>query len=304
MKTKKAASKALGLSLPVVLLLTTAIFAAGCVGQGGNVFQSVMDVKVSGTSATEDTTITAKIPEFARADTDFSWQLVVQPIADIKDFKIFIDDTGLFTDLQTGDPLNNGVTILANRTQTFNIKYRMGDPGLAEKTNIKLRSTYVSNASTSTTVAVLSDTEYFQRKAKGTLGEIPTSTWTSTSPLQLTVSWSDTMPLLDKQNVQMYVDYKNTGSGIIENLMPHQAFFSIPSNLEPKNCDDYTLVNLPEGNRLELKNQLDFIQNKAKRSTCTFVAHSAGPIDSTSITGWVQYTYEIDNTITVPIIQK
>lgn len=281
----------------VILALFAIAVLSGCVGQNGGAIMSIMDIRMSG-GGSEDMTVTAKVPEFARSNSDFNWQLVVQPSIDIKDFRTEIYDTGLFKAAEGQDIKAD--TIHANTTKIFPLSYKMGDAGLAEKTDIKMRSFYRSNVTISTTVAVLSEVEYFQRKAQGRLSEIPVYTWMSTNPLQLTISWSDTMPLLDAQAVQMYVDYQNTGSGYVEKLMPGEVTFVVPTNIEFVSCDDYNVT----GNKLVLKRDLDFLQKRAKRSTCTFKAKASGTIDSQSLSGMALYSYEIDSKVTVPIIQK
>jgi len=304
MKTQSA-RKFAGLSLPIVFLLVSTVMIAGCTGQSNTDTGSTKDVNVIGGS-TEDTTITAKVPEFARKDTDFNWQLIVQPSSAIKDFRAEIYDAGLF---QGGDSAENmnlyEAEIMANRTKAFSLRYRMGDPGLAEKTDIKIRSFYSSETSIATTVAALSETEYFHRKATGTLDAIPVATTTTNNPLRLSISWSDAMPLLDKQEVQMYVDYKNNGEGYITTLEKNSVVFNIPSNLQAVRCDDYTLSTIAQpGGTMTLSKTLDFVQKSAKRSTCTFAVKAAGTIDSQSISGRASYLYETDSTVSVPIIQR
>jgi len=281
-----------------VFLLATIVVLGGCVGQSGGAMLSIMDIQMSG-GGVEDMTITAKVPEFARSGGVFGWQLVVQPTVDVKNFRFEIYDHGLFMAV-SGENIIGTSDINANTTKTFPLTYTMGDAGLAESTDIKMRSFYVSNTTISTTVAVLSEVEYFQRKAQGKLGEISVSTWSSTNPLELTVSWSDPMPLLDAQAVQMYVDYQNSGSGFIEKLGIGEVTFIVPENIQFVTCDDYKL----EGNSITLKRDLDFVQKQAKRSTCTFKAKASGTIDSRSLVGTALYTYEIDSEVTVPIIQK
>ena len=280
-----------------VFLLAAIVILGGCVGQEGGAIMNIMDIQMSG-GGVEDMTITAKVPEFARSGSDFGWQLVVEPTINIRDFRAEIYDRGLFTPVS--EPDFKTASIRANTTKTFPISYKMGDVGLAEKTDITMRSFYKSNTTLSTTVAVLSEVEYFQRKAQGKLGEIPISTWSSTNPLELTVSWSDPMPLLDAQAVQMYVDYRNSGNGFIENLTTGEVTFTVPGNIEFVSCDDYKMA----GEKLTLKRDLDFVQKQAKRSTCTFKANASGTIDSRSLVGTALYTYEIDSEVTVPIIQK
>jgi len=280
-------------------LLVVILLISGCVGQEGGAFVSMLNIQLIG-GGPEDTVITAKVPEFARKDRDFNWQLVVEPSVDIRDVKIEVYDTGLFEPWEGSKGPFFKDLIKANNTETFSLKYHMGDPGLAEETKIKLRMFYSSNSSISTTVAVLSEVEYFERKSAGTLGEIPITTWASTNPLKISVSWSDQQPLLDSQEVQMYIDYQNTGKGFIEKLGPGDVYFVIPGNLEFRACDDYGL----EGNRIVLKREIDFVQKRAKRSTCTFKAKASEAIDSRSIVGIAIYRYEIDEEVRVPIIRK
>lgn len=280
-----------------VFLLIAAVMFSGCVGQENGETVKILDLQVTGGGA-EDVAVTAKVPEFTRKDRDFGWQIAVQPAVDITDFRADVYDRGLFTNLTPDEVAADSIN--ANTTKLFPISYHMGDPGLAEKTDIRMRSFYRSKAMISTTVAVLNEVEYFQRKAKGTLGEIPVSAWSSTNPLQLTITWSDPMPLLDAQEVQMYVDYQNLGSGFMEKMNAGNVIFAIPENLEFVSCDDYG----SEGGKLVLKRDLDFTQKRAKRSTCTFKARASGPVDSRSLVGTAFYDYEIDGKITVPIIQR
>lgn len=280
-----------------VFVLLAIVVLCGCVGQSSNVLQNIMNINVAG-GGVEDLTITAKIPEFARNNSDFNWQLVVQPNTGIRNFRAEIYDHGLFTVVSEGDLSADAIN--ANTTKIFPISYKMENAGLADQTTIKMRSFYRSNATVSTTVAVLNEVEYFQRKAADTLGEIPVSTYTSTNPLQLTVSWSDPMPLLDGQEVQMYVDYQNLGEGFIDGLSAGNVTFLMPGNLKFVSCDDYR----QDGERLVLKRDLDFLQKRAKRSTCTFTANASTAVDSRSLVGTASYAYELDSSITVPIIQR
>jgi len=151
-----------------------------------------------------------------------------------------------------------------------------------------------------TTVAVLKEVEYFQRKAQNKLGEIPVTIWSSTNPLKVTVSWSDDMPLLENQEVQMYVDYKNEGTGFVGTLNPGDVTFTVPSNLKFVTCNDYEL----NGDKIVLKQPIEFVQKKGKKSTCTFTAVANTTIDSQALLGNALYNYELDSTVTVPIIQK
>ena len=294
-----------------VLAIIFVVAAAGCVGQGGDVLKSIIDVPVLTSAGTsEDLTITAKIPEFARQNRNFNWQIVAQPTTDIKDFSIDVYDTCKFTPV-SDDDIPTPVEIKANRTKTYTLTYSLGTIDFEGDCAVKFKTEHKVEATASATVIALSDTEWQQRKSDGTLSELPVSTYNSNSPLKVSIGWSEDPRFLDASTIQMYVDYSNLGSGSIRNLAAGSVKITIPSNLkitDPK-CDDYiqTSVGVPPENYtvLELSKSIDFVAKKAKRSTCNFKVDASGEtIKSQSITAVAEYNYETDNSVKIPLLKK
>lgn len=290
-----------------VLAIIFVVAAAGCIGQADNVLKSVIDVSVITASATEDMSITAKVPEFARQGTaenprGFNWQIVAEPTVDVKEFSVDIYDTCKFTPV-SGDDVKTPVDIKANRTKIYTLTYSLGPIDFEGDCNVRFKTQHTSEATASTTVIALSDTEWQQRKAQGTLSEIPVSSFLSNNPLKISISWSEDPHFLDQSVVQMYVDYENLGSGSIRKLAAESVKITIPETLvltDPK-CDDYDL----NGNQLVLSRSLDFVAKKAKRSTCNFKVDALDKdINSQSITATAEYVYETDNSVKIPLLKK
>jgi len=281
------------------------IMTSACVGQGGGVIQNVLTIDVV-KGGIEDMTIQAKVPEFARANGDFNWQLVSEPVITVKEFGIEVIDRCQFVN-KTPDSLALP-EIRANNTQIFTMTYHTPQVEFERPCPVSFKATYTSNATMSTTVAVLQEVEYMQRKAAGKLDEIPIRTFTSRNPLQLTVSWGPYgQPLLHGSANQLYIDYSNAGTGTIARLEPGQVVIQVPANMgNDINCDDYSKsAAWGNGDRtLTLSKQLDFLRKEAKRSTCTFIANASQPIDSQSLAITATYRYQLEGTVSIPLVAR
>ncbi len=289
--------------LPV--LLSTLI--AGCVGQGGDVLKSLIDVPLLTASATEDVNIYAQVPEFARQNREFNWHIVVQPSIDIKNFAVDIYDACKFEDKSNAEEksaLKNPQEIKANHTKIYTLTYSLGMIDFEGECEVRFKTSHKATATASTTVIALSDTEWQQRKARGTLSALPINTYVSSNPLKVEISWSEDPRFLDQSTIQMYVEYRNAGSGSIKKLESKAVNITLPKNLElaDPNCDDYSYD--VDKRELILVRSLDFIAKKAKRSTCTFKTKAAGDIDSQSIVATADYVYETDNSVKIPMLKK
>jgi len=285
----------LGLALLMVVL------AAGCVGQTDGVMQSMLTLDIISGGA-EDMAISAKVPEFARTEKDFNWQLIAEPAITVRDFGIGVYDRCSFSNV--GQESFSLPAIPANNTQIFTLTYRTPKVEFEKTCKVYFSANYTSNATLSTTVAALQDAEYMQRKQAGSLGDIPTSTWKSRNPLELSISWGpEGMPLLDSSSNYMYIDYRNAGNGAIPNLKPGQVMIQVPANMgDGISCDDYSWN---AGSRtLTLSRQLDFLQKQAKRSTCTFTAKASQPVDSATVVISAAYRYIIEGSVGIPLLAR
>jgi hypothetical protein len=287
----------------IAVLMLLAMLTSACVGQGGGTIQNILTLDVV-KSVAEEMNIQAKIPEFARANSDFNWQLTVEPVQTVRELNIGVIDRCQFQ-LKEGGKDNFSIPVLpANNTETFSIAYHTPSIEFERPCPVVFAVNYVSNATFSTTVAVLQEVEYLQRKAAGTLADIPINSHASQNPLQLAISWGpDGQPILDNSSNQLYVDYTNTGSGTITKLSTGDVVIDVPENMgNDINCDDYAWDNIRR--KLTLNTQLDFIQKATKRSTCTFKAKAGQPIDSQSLAVSATYNYTLEGTISVPMLAR
>lgn len=287
----------------IELMLVLVVLTSACVGQTGDVMQNMLTLDVVKGGA-EDIAITAKVPEFARTNQDFNWQLIARPTSTVRDFRIEVYDHCLFENKGTESFTSD--KILPNNTQTFTLTYHTPALNSDRTCTVYFTSSYLSNSTLSTTVAVLKETEFMQRMQAGTLGEIPITTWSSTSPLELSVSWGpDSQPLLDNSQNQLHIGYANKGTGAIAKLDAGQVIIQVPENIEPSGqmpCDDYSWN--PGTRTLTLNRQIDFIQKKAKTSTCTFTAKADQPVDSESLVVSAEYGYSIDGSVNMQLLSR
>ncbi len=277
-----------------LLLVLSAAACVGTAGQGTGV-ESLFKVDIL-RGGTEDITVEAEIPEFARPDRSFDWNILITPSQDITGLKVGVFDRSScpFTN-SSADSWGPG-NARANRTARFPTTYGAGKADFEKDCVIKFKVSYSSNSSSGNTVAVLQEQDYMEREREGRLGEIPISSWSSVSPLNIGIRGLDS-PLLDGQRVDMHVDYSNTGAGTIESLEPGSVEISLPGNLASPDCDDYVLTD----GRLVLDRRLEFNDGTAKSSSCTFNASASGPIDSRPLGVSAEYDYQLLQQVTIKI---
>jgi len=297
------------------LILIAVVFSSACVGQTDNTIQNVLTLDVV-KGGVEDIAISAMVPEFARMNQDFNWQLLVRPSVMVRDFAISVYDRCVFEN--TGIDSFAKAELRPNNTEIFKLTYHTPQVEFERSCPVRFNASYISNATLTTSVSVLQDTEYMLRRQAGTLKDIQENTWKSASPLVLSISWgSEGQPLLDNSVNQMYIDYRNNGDGTIERLeggpveilgsetTPGQVIIQVPGNLEPSGelpCDDYTWN--PYDRTLTLNRDIDFIRKEAKRSTCTFTAKATQPVDSKSLVVFATYRYAIDGSMSIPLLAR
>jgi len=197
----------------------------------------------------------------------------------------------------SGDSSKDYEKIRANQTVRWNWKWTTGDVVFQRDCAIRFRTQYNDTFHLSHSITVLSDTEYNNRDRQGTLGSIPVQISFTKNSIKATISFSKDQPFIDGDAVNMYIDYENIGNGIIDSLNIGDVYFTVPSNMIDVSC---TAFNLDNG-RYVLNRQLRFLNNKAPRSTCTFVTKASQDIDAGSILLTANYKYLLDNSLTVSV---
>ena len=281
----------------LVLAAALIVIASGCTGQDGNVLQQILQIDVV-TGGVEDISIRAEVPEFAREGRSYTWHVLATPSIDISDFRFSVYDRcgGLFTAL-TDDTFSEE-SIMANRTKTFEINYMFGETQ-ADSCKVRFKTTYTSNMSMSQGIVVMTESEWMEREQKGTRKDIPVHAYSTVNPLRMEISFSHDQPLIEEEDVRMYIDYYDEGTGIISSLEPGDVKIEVPKNLEFITCDDYKV----EGDMIILDAEKKFTNKRGTRTTCEFRTKAEQPIDSRTMFIEALYGYELNSDFTVSVLR-
>jgi len=189
-------------------------------------------------------------------------------------------------------------TLSPNETETWTWEWITGSTELEKDCEIKFKTEYIGNFSLFQDIAILSESEYKIRQLEGTLQNVPIRSYSSKTPLKITLTFPENQPFLeDITGYSMYIDYYNIGIGFIT-VNKEDIEIDIPGNIENQelDCGDYYTS---EG---VLNKDLRFIKNKALRTTCDFKTIKVGqPIDIKSLSLTANYKYVLDNSISVRV---
>lgn len=214
----------------------------------------------------------------------------------LEDVNISIYDPCLFTGSDTFKSFGD---LKENRTKTWSPKYESGNVNFETDCEIKFKTEYNRNLSVTQTIAVLEETEYYQREQLGTLGDISITFYSSESPLLISLSFSEDQPLIDGEDINMYIDYTSTGDGYVNTLQPSDIMINFPDNLLNVSCNGYKRV---RGTfEMILDRELKFYNNEAPKTTCSFRTSASQPTDVKTLTMIGTYKYVLDNSILVKI---
>ncbi|MEM5872441.1 MAG: hypothetical protein QXD55_01075 [Candidatus Aenigmatarchaeota archaeon] len=208
---------------------------------------------------------------------------------DLKNVSLLIYDPCIFT----GETSKSIGDIKANRTYSFSLKLTAGKTDLDKNCNIKFKIEYNAENSLFQDIAVLTKSEYEQRELAGTLSNIPIQSFYPDSPLRITLSFSDDQPFMENENYYLYLDYYNKGGGFIE-VKKGDIKITAPSNVKDFSCKDYD-------SNLAINRNLNFINNRASTSTCSFTAIATQPTDIKSFAITTSYKYILDGSILIKV---
>jgi hypothetical protein len=136
----------------------------------------------------------------------------------------------------TGDTTKNIGEIKANRSATFSLKLTAGNTDLDKDCDVKFKLSYNTEYSLFQDIAVLSQSEYEQREAAGTLNNIPIQSSSPSSPFKISLSFSGKQPFITDENYRINLDYYNIGNGVLE---VKNITIINPENLKDFSCNDY-----------------------------------------------------------------
>lgn len=226
----------------------------------------------------------------AGRDVDLLFELENKNTYSLENVNLSVYDPCIFT--FTGDSGKSVSELKAGRSLSFSLKLTAGSTDLDKVCNLKFMVTYNAESSLFQDVAVLTKSEYDQRDVAGTLNNIPIQSSFPPSPLKVSLAFSDKQPFIDNENYYMYLNYYNTGSGVLE-VNSGDITISIPENIKDFSCADY--------NNFVLNKPLSFVGGRAGSSTCSFTTTASQPMDIKSLSLTSRYKYILDNSISITV---
>ena len=201
--------------------------------------------------------------------------------------------------------------VKANQSKMWTWKWKSDeDIDLPTACPIKFKISYEADYSYYQDIAVLPENEYFQRELEGTLGNVPIKTSSSSSPLNIQVTFSESQPFLENQRYYMYINYYNKGKGYFdsEETFNPDIELNVPANIviDEEHCSDYERL---ETDKYHLvpnnpQNNLVFIRSKATPTTCEFTTTDVSTMDIKSLSLTATYKYVLDDSISVTVSGK
>jgi len=145
------------------------------------------------------------------------------------------------------------VTIDSNRTKSESVSLKAGDVDFDNDCVIKFMADYVGKVTKTQSVAVLTESEYYQKEQAGKLGEIPMTSTSTSNPLSILLSFSEGQPFISGEENYMYIDYSYSGDGYIDKISVDSIKIRFPNNMKNVSCNDYSSMMLYPDTGLEAK---------------------------------------------------
>jgi len=211
---------------------------------------------------------------------------------DLENVVLTVYDHPCFTE---GNFTSDEYTIKANRSVSWTWKWK-AETDLTKQCLIRFRTKYDGEYFFSQDIAVLPESEYQLRSTQGTLKDVPIQSFSSDSPLSVSLIFSEEQPFLENQKgYYMYINYYNKGEGFFDTI---NLNITTPSNIGNLNCADYVSIG---ADVLSLNKKLTFIRNKATPTTCSFDTLSATAMNIKSLSITASYKYVLDNSISITV---
>ncbi|MDD5417240.1 MAG: hypothetical protein PHU12_04700, partial [Candidatus Aenigmarchaeota archaeon] len=202
--------------------------------------------------------------------------------------------------LFTGENTKNISEVKSNLTNMWNWKWQAEDTDVETPCEIKFRTTYDTTSETSSTVNVLTETEYYTREEQGTLVDVPVHTAITDSSLLMELEFSEVQPFMTNEEIYVYINYQDIGPGYLKELNKGDVVLTIPNNLKG-NCTGYAKVS---ESQYILNTTLKFNDKKAPSTTCKFKTNASQIIDAGVLRITASYKYQFDNSLLLNVNPK
>jgi len=193
-------------------------------------------------------------------------------------------------------------TLKSNQTKSWSWTLKSGVVTLSRDCELKFRVEYKGKFSLFQDIAVLTLSEYNTRLMQGTLKNLPISSSSSSSPLKISLSFTEDQPFLDGTSTNAQINYAYTGDGFIDVKYGGVAI-KVPDNLQGSNpsCTDYNYDSGTQTLSLNKTDGLKFISKRSTPSICTFTTKASQMLDIKSLILNASYKYMIDGSIPITV---
>jgi hypothetical protein len=154
---------------------------------------------------------------------------------DLKNVRFEVYDHPCFT---SGDFSKDITTLKSNQSVVWSSRWTSDKSTIDRQCPIKFSTSYEATNSIYQDIAVLSQAEYDQREEAGTLQNIPIQSSSARGPLNIYLTFSEPQPFIANQEYTMYINYYNTGDGLLGDLNGN-IFLTPPNNINLNCGTDY-----------------------------------------------------------------
>ena len=165
---------------------------------------------------------------------------------------------------------------------------------------IRFRVTYDYSAVTQVDMKVISSEKKKELQMTGKYQEYSPKQVIGLGPLKIYFTFTEPQPVTEKKRTMILFQVKNVGEGRIENgkIKMNTLAITFPSDFKNIQCDKMRC----SGNTCKNSEEIDFVRDATSSLRCFFSLPPVRNQKTFYITGRLNYTYEIDKEIEVPII--
>ena len=191
-------------------------------------------------------------------------------------------------------------TLKANQSCAWSWRWNSTEGSSDDRTcSIKFRVNYEAGNSIFQDIAVLSQSEYDQREADGTLQNVPIQSTYAKGPLQVSLTFSEPQPFISNQEgYNMFINYNNVGDGLFaDEEKDIDLSLTVPDNMENLNCDHYS-----GSDKLRLdSSSLKFIKGRSVPTICTFSTPEIPTMSIRSMKIEIGYKYTLYDSFPITV---